>query len=337
MTTEFPITREIKDNSKISLTILTILFLFPLVVVGQPCGPKVRLMDRQTITANGDILLLYSWFGGELMMVGEPKGISLNYVLISDKGKVKKDTSIYLEWPEWHYDFMSCQANYKYRNKTDETYNKANSREGEYNCATYMLYSQGDKTVLGYFLAGDRKFAYEISIDKSGKSKWTVYNLDTLDKQTGISSGPNYYNDFTKFTYWDTHLKEKYKKLTSLPQGQYDYKSEKKEIKIKDSDIYLTEISYDTLGDTLSQRIKAPNKWIVKGNGWELSLDGSIFQNYTVSQTNPPLVTVKNNFLYITVFKMDRMSCPGYGWDVTPIVYCIDTSKGTILWKQTLP
>ena len=333
MTTEFPITRQPMDSIKISLTILSILFLFPFKVIGQPCGPKVRLMDRQTLTANGDILLLNSRFAGDLMMVGKPKGISLNYVLISDEGKIKKDASIYLEWPEWHYDFMSCHANYK----SHETYNKANSREDGYNCATYMLYSQGDKTVLGYFLAGDRKFAYEIIINKSGKSKWKIYNFDNLDKQKRTSSNLKFSNDSTKVTYWYNHLKEKHNKLLSLPKGQYDYNAKKRVIKIKNSDIYLSEIPYDTLGDTLSQLIKAPNKWRVKGKGWELTLDGSIFENRTVSQSNPPLVTVKNNFLYVTVFNMDSMSCPGYGWDVTPIVYCIDISKGTILWKQTLP
>lgn len=57
----------------------------------QPCGPNQRLVDRQVLTAGGDILLLRTEFNGGLMDVfNNNKEFELNYVLISKKGGNQK-------------------------------------------------------------------------------------------------------------------------------------------------------------------------------------------------------------------------------------------------------
>jgi hypothetical protein len=40
-------------------------------VFAQPCGPNPRIVDRQVLTSNGDIILLRTEFNGGLMDVFE--------------------------------------------------------------------------------------------------------------------------------------------------------------------------------------------------------------------------------------------------------------------------
>ena len=87
-------------------------------VFAQPCGPNPRIVDRQVLSSNGDIILLRTEFNGGLMDVfNNHKDFDLNYVLISENGKIKKDTSLNLIWDERYYDFMSCNATYRQKSK----------------------------------------------------------------------------------------------------------------------------------------------------------------------------------------------------------------------------
>lgn len=296
------------------LTNILFLFSFYLlsltIVFSQPCGPKHRFIDRQTITANGDILLLRTEFNGGLMDVFDnQKTFELNYVLISPKGYIIKDTILNLGWNEWHYDFMTCEASYKYPSALDYSYKKEN------NCVLYFPFSQNDTTILEYYLGGDRKFAYEITIDKIGNGYWTLYDLDTI----GNSNIIKYHDDVTKHFFFKNYLEENHKKLNNLPTEQFEFLNEKSKIKIQSREFELNQKSPD-------------KKWAISCKKWTIALDGSIF-NYN---DNPPLINFKNDIAYITVFNEDFASCPGYGQDIFPITYAIDIKKGKIIWKREL-
>ena len=279
-------------------------------VFAQPCGPNPRIVDRQVLTSNGDIILLRTEFNGGLMDVfNNHKEFDLNYVLISKKGKIKKDISLNLSWNEWHYDFMSCKASYRQPSKLDYPCSKEND------CVLYFPFSQNNNTVLEYFLCGDRKFAYEITIDKKGNGKWTLYDLDTI----GLPNVVKYHNDFTKYVFFKNHLEKKYNKLNNLPSEQFEFLNEKTKVKITNRNI---ELNKDSSG----------YKWTITGEKWEISLDGSVFSYYD----NPPLINIKDNVVYITVFNEDFASCPGYGQDTFPITYAINIKKGKIIWKQEI-
>ena len=279
-------------------------------VFAQPCGPNPRIVDRQVLTSTGDIILLRSEFNGGLMDVFENhKEFDLNYVLISKNGKIKKDTSLNLIWDEKYYDFMSCNAIYRQKNKPD--YPCSNENE----CTLYFPFSQNNTTVLEYFLCGDRKFAYEITINKKGDGNSTLYNLDTI----GIINEAKYHDDLTKYVFFKNYLQKKYDKLNNLPIEQFEFLNEKTKVKITNRNIELTK-------DSTSY------KWKITGEKWEISLDGSVFSYYN----NPPLININDKVLYITVFNEDFASCPGYGQDTFPITYAINIKKGKIIWKQEI-
>ena len=279
-------------------------------VFAQPCGPNPRIVDRQVLSSNGDIILLRTEFNGGLMDVFDNhKEFDLNYVLISENGKIKKDTSLNLIWDEWYYDFMSCNASYKQKSKLD--YPCSNENE----CALYFPFSQNNNTVLEYFLCGDRKFAYEITINKKGDGKSTLYNLDTI----GLINVVKYHDDFTKYVFFKNYLEKKYDKLNNLPSEQFEFLNEKTKVKITNRNIELNKDS-------------ASYKWKITGEKWDISLDGSIFSYYN----NPPLININDKVLYVTVFNEDFASCPGYGQDTFPIIYAINIKKGRIIWKQEI-
>lgn len=305
---------------------INIIFLFGLfwvnLVFGQPCLPRIRLIDKQVITSNGDVLLLRTNFYGDLMDVFyKDKSVSLNYILISKNGKIKKDTILELSWNERYYDFMSCKATYKYSTKLDDLYT---TQVEQNNCALYFPFSQKNKTIIEYFLGGDRKFAYDITIDKTGKSEWILYDVDTIRSPDVVP----YHNDFTKYSFFKNYLEKKHNKLNdNLPTEQFEYLNEKTKIKIKNRNIELNKNISD-------------NKWTINGGKWQILLDGDILAFYRndslINKKNLPLINIKDNIVYITVFNKDYASCRGYGQDVFPITYAIDIKKGKIIWKQEI-
>jgi hypothetical protein len=299
--------------------LFTGLFISQWSAFSQPCGPNVRVFDQQMITPSGDILLLNTWLGGELMMVGEPKGITLNYALISSKGELKKDTSIYLYWPDYYYDFMSCNASYASWNEMDQTYSKGTTIP-EGNCPTYMLFSSRENVVIGYFLKGDRKYAYDLVIDPNGISSWKVHDLDSLQK-----TREGYTDDISKMVFWEQKIQKMYDSMlvvnlpsyTQYVSGNYDFKAFNLEC------VGPSEMVYSKDSDK-------QDRWQVKGKRWQIPLEG-----YLIHMHNQPLVSMNKKRLYITVFNDDKVSCPGYGRDVYPILYCIDLKKGRIVWEYS--
>jgi hypothetical protein len=299
------------NRKTINSIILLSFYLINLTTVfAQRCGPNPRIVDRQILSSNGDIILLRTEFNGGLMDVfNNQKNFDLNYVLISENGKVQKDTSLNLKWDEKYYDFMSCSAIYRQKNKPD--YPCSNENE----CALYFPFSHNNTTVLEYYLCGDRKFAYEITINKKGDGKSTLYNLDTI----GLINVVKYHDDFTKYGFFKNYLEKKYDKLDYLPSEQFEFLNEKTKVKITNRNIELYKDS-------------SSYKWKIKGEKWEISLDGSIFSYHN----NPPLINIQDKVLYVTVFNEDFASCPGYGQDTFPITYAINIKKRKIIWKQEI-
>ena len=299
------------NKSNFKTLIISVIFLINLTTVfAQRCVPNPRIVDRQILSSNGDIILFRTEFNGGLMDVfNNQKNFDLNYVLISENGKVQKDTSLNLKWDEKYYDFMSCSAIYRQKNKPD--YPCSNENE----CALYFPFSHNNTTVLEYYLCGDRKFAYEITINKKGDGKSTLYNLDTI----GLINEAKYHDDFTKYGFFKNYLEKKYDKLDYLPSEQFEFLNEKTKVKITNRNIELYKDS-------------SSYKWKIKGEKWEISLDGSLFSYHN----NPPLINFSDEVLYITVFNEDFASCPGYGQDTFPITYAINIKKGKIIWKQEI-
>lgn len=314
----------------------------------QPCGPNVRVFDQQMITPSGEILLLNTWLGGDLMMVGISKSISLNYVLISKTGELKKDTTINLDWPDYYYDIMSCNATYWKRHPIDGHYRSDVAETGE-QCPTYMLYSTHENALIGYFLKGDWKYAYDIQIDPQGNSSWEVHKLDSLQKfvtaedslrgylweMPDLDELQNYSEGFiddnSKIPFWEKNLRKIHGSMESadLPYyvkddyGNYEFKGLKLCKVFKIERIQPSEMVYSKDSDK-------QDRWQVKGKRWQIPLEGYLIQMY-----NQPLVSMNKKRLYITVFNDDKVSCPGYGRDLYPILYCIDLKKGRIVWEYS--
>ena len=250
-------------------------------------------------------------------MAGEPKGITLNYTLVTSIGELKKDTSIYLDWPDYYYDFMSCNASYLSKNEMDEIYSKGTTTP-EGNCPTYMLYSARENVVIGYFLKGDRKYAYDLLIDPNGNSSWKMHDLDSLQK-----AREGFTDDNSKMVFWEKNLQKMNDSMLALNlpsytqdvSGNYDFKAFKLE-RIQPSNVVHEKDS------------DKQDRWQVQGSGWHIPLEG-----YLIHMYNQPLVSINKNLLYITVFNDDKESCPGYGRDVYPILYCIDLKNGKMLWN----
>ncbi len=279
-------------------------------LLGQPCGPDRRLIDLQTITSNGDILLLRTEFNGSLMDVyNNNKEFDLNYVLISPRGKIKKDTFLILSWKEWHYNYMSCCASYRIPSQHD--YKSTNEKS----CVYYSPYSQSENTIVSYFLAGDRKFAYEIIIDEMGIGNWTLCNLGAI----GLSNEISLKNDSIKSSLLKSYLTKKHKGLGDLPTEQFEFSNEKTKITVRGRKIEFHKKTID-------------NKWLIRGEKWELALDGNLFHYFD----NQPLINFKGKVAYVTVFNEDYASCPSYGQDIFPITYAIDLKKGKIIWQRKL-
>ena len=299
---------------------INIIFLFTIcfanltTAIGQLCVPTPRLMDRQVVTSSGDILLLRTNFNGTLMDVyNNHKTFGLNYVLISQDGKIKKDTTLELIWDERHYDYLSCKASYKQESSLDIPYTK------ESDCVLYFPFSQNDKTILAYFFENDRKFAYEIVIDKNGNGKWILYNLDKKENPNNLK----YSDDFTKYVFFKNYyLDKKYSNLNQIPTEQFEFFNEKTKIKIKNIDIELNE--------------NTDKKWTVNGENWEILLDGDIFYSHYSSHYPSPLINIKDDVMYITVFNKDSGHCFFLGPDIFPITYAIDIKERKIKWEQEI-
>ena len=325
------------------------LFFFQLFVLCQPCGPEVRLFDRQMIMPSGDILLVNTWLGGDLMMVGQSKSISFNYVLISRTGELKKDTTINLNWPDYYFDIMSCHPSYREKHPIDKNYYSDVAETGEA-CPTYMLYHLGKDALIGYFLKGDWKYAFDIQIDQQGNSAWNVYKLDSFQKFVTADDSLNgfmlempdledlnnykdgFIDDNSKEIFWEQHLQKTYELLESvdLPHytlddfGNFVFKEFRR---LHYFEVFILERiqSNDSNNSKESQR---QNRWLVKGKRWQIPLDG-----YPIHLQNRLLVSMDKKRLYITVFNDDNESCRSYGHDVYPILYCINLRNGKVRWK----
>lgn len=286
--------------------------------LGQPCGPEVHVFERQLLTPQGDILLLNSWLGGELMMGGEEKGITMNYTLISHTGTLKKDTSIYLNWPDYYYNFFDCIATYDDWSPEDELYDHGLASSEPADCMNYQFYSCEKQLILGCFLTGDRKYAFDLAFDEKGRVQYQVTDIDSVgDLKNEIL------DDSTKRLVWRDFLSQKYGPLMNMDMpkhsrngiGDYQFKG-----------FNLERIQ--PLRAVNSKDSGRQDRWQVNGKGWQIALEG-----YIVHMYNPPLVSLNKSLLYITVFNDDNESCPGYGYDIYPILYCIDLKKGKICWK----
>lgn len=316
------------------LTSTTIYLLTILRLSAQPCGPKVTIFDFQFLTHNGDLILLYSDPTG---LAYRDKNIYLRYVVISKKGEIKKDSSLRLSWPEWHYDFKSCQASY--RNSYIPNYSFY-SPVSTCDCEFFIPFGDPKgQVLLGYFLSRDRKYAYEIAINTAGKAKWSLNRLDNLNEKPSLSSIYPFNSDSSKMIYYEYFLKRKHPNIARLTDSTTNLSVTKDTIHLLNASTPL-KLYADTLpknhqdlygADPSVYRAHYAQQWVLAGERWKVMLEG-----YLIHQCNKPLITLKEQLIYITVFNNDRESCRGYGRDVHPITYCISISNGSILWKTEL-
>lgn len=293
-------------------------------LTAQPCGSEHRGVDRQVITPSGDLLLLHTDLGGELSdMYEEEKGIYFNYTLINSVGEIIIDTMVYLEWPGMHYDIFDCKATYSNHFKKDEIFNNAYKKEND--CAVYVFNTNFDDIVLGYSLGGDRRHIYEITIKQNGEIKWILHNFDELLAKLGNTNSLNIGNDIIKGQIFNTYLNEKSEAIKSLHRTRTVHDTITNTYNIKYSSIYLTQI------ETKEKSSEIRPKFKVVGDNWEVPLKGFVIDYY-----NPPLISLNEKVLYVTVFNDDEESCPGYGKDVYPYVYAIDVVSGEVLWMRKL-
>lgn len=161
--------------------IIIILLFLGVNINAQPCGPLSRGMDKQIVMPDNHLILIHTYFLGDLMdMYYDDKEITIEYAIFSPEGKLLTDSSIYLKWKDMHYNYMDCICTYNPQYKIDEIYNEVNSNKGT--CPIYFPYFKENELVLSYFLRGDRRNIYEISIKNNGENDWHIYNLSSIKK-----------------------------------------------------------------------------------------------------------------------------------------------------------
>lgn len=305
--------------------IIFILFYLSVNVNAQPCGALYRGMDRQIVMPDNHLILINTYFSGDLMdMYDDDKEITIEYAIFSPEGKLLTDSSIYLKWKDMHYNYMDCICTYNPQYKIDEIYNEVNSSKGT--CPIYFPYFKENELVLSYFLRGDRRNIYEISIKNNGENDWHIYNIDTLSAEQGIPNASAIKTEMNKSLFFKSFLDDKYSNLKAPSHTKLVYDSISEIYSVKDCDVHFTPLSKEPF-----------TKYKVTGKKWEIILNGSIigFQ-YLDKPANQPLIDLKDNILFVTVFNDDYESCPGYGKDIYPVVYAIDVKKGKILWEKML-
>ncbi len=305
--------------------IIIILSFVGVNIKAQPCGPLSRGIDRQIIMPDNHLVLINTYFLGDLMdMYYEDKEITIEYAIFSPKGELITDTFLYLKWKDMHYNYLDCICTYNPQYKIDKIYTEVNSSKGA--CPIYFPYFNKNELVLCYFLRGDRRNIYEISIKNNGENNWRIYNMDTLSVKQGAPDASAIKTEMSKSLFFKSFLDDKYSNLKAPQHTKLDYDSTTEIYSVMNRDIHFTPLSKEPFA-----------KYRVEGKKWEIILNGSIIGFQFIDKpANPPLIDLKNNMLFVTVFNDDYESCPGYGKDIYPFVYAIDIEKGEILWQKML-
>lgn len=363
--------------------IIFILFYLSVNVNAQLYVPHVRGMDRQIVMPDNHLILINTYFLGDLMdMYEDDKEITIEYAIFSPKGELITDTSLSLKWKDMHYNYMDCICTYNPHYKIDKIYNEVNSNKGT--CPIYFPYFNESELVLSYFLRGDRRNIYEISIKNNGENNWHIYNIDILSAEQGTPNASAIKTEMDKSLFFKSFLDDKYSDLKIPQQTKLVYDSILHTYTIKDKNITFSPMSkqaysryidmknlpiithqsptdkYSLLKSidyksniytnkpfySLKDFIKLKSsltitesfpKYLVSGENWVLVLNGSIIGfEYIDKPANPPLIDMKGDILFVTVFNDDYEKYPGNGKDIYPIVYAIDIKKGKILWQKML-
>jgi hypothetical protein len=304
--------------------IFALLLSIGFALFSQPlCFPKIRDYDAQIMDNNGNIILVKMEFGGELMDVfDEDKKLNFYYTVLSQGGEIVIDTMLYFDWPDWHYDFIDCFATYK--NQSMDGFPEYPHERDSMNCSVYLLFDSRDTTVIGYHLSGDRKYAYEIQIDKNGNCEYILYDFDKY----AINGA--YWGDKSKSAaLYTLELKTKHRDLQFLSRTKY-CTSFKDSVQLNDFPVYLRKKTNDP-GDKSDLYYPPPPDWEIVEKRWSIDLNG-----YYKINSDKPMLQIIENTLYLTVFNTDGRSCPEYGYDLSPVVYAIDLKKGKIIWQKTI-
>lgn len=289
----------------------------------QICTSLHRGMDRQIVMPDNHLIVMNTLFLGDLMdMYYDDKEITIEYAIFSPKGDLITDTTLLLKWNDMHYDYSECVCTYNPNYNIDKIYNEVNSDKEA--CPIYFPYFNGNDLVVSYFLRGDRRNLYEISIHNNGESNWFNYNIDTLSALQGTPNSSAIKTEMNKSLFFKTFLDNKYTQLKVPPRTPLIFDSISNSHSIKDKDLRFTPLSKETF-----------TKYKLTGKNWEIVLNGTIVSSYS-HPSKQPLIDLKGDVLFVTVFNDDYESCPGYGRDTYPLVYAIDVKKGKVLWQKML-
>lgn len=279
----------------------------------QKCVPSSRPADSQVVLPNGDVVVLATEYNGGLMDVfAHNKSIWVNSVRLSHEGLLLRDTTMALPWPEWHYDFFDCKANY--RDKGASSLGDAASRE---HCSLYMPYVTADnQLVVGYYLLNDPRFAFQLAIDAAGQAKGNL-----LDPH----GSPPFANGLDKYRWVSFQLTRQSPALARPPRTPL-LMEPAGSIRLKDfPEVVLAPSIVDSIAARQAHR---PASWVVRGPHWQLPLAGFL-------TTNNPLVNVAGSRLYLTVIRAQPHNCLPDN-DYWPVVYCIDLNQHKILWQHSM-
>ncbi|MCO5260717.1 MAG: hypothetical protein M9916_11280 [Crocinitomicaceae bacterium] len=264
---------------------------------------------------NDFTVMLRTELMGDLMdMYEKDKKISFYYTIIGGGlGEIVFDGVVELDWPEMHYNTYDCICTYNPAYEIDEKYSETNSNE-EDDCVIYHLYLNGNDLIVNLSLRGDRRNTYEISLNYKGELNWERHNIDTLSLEHNLPHPNSIKTEEDKAKFFKSYLDSKYDQLVSPPQVQPLYDSLTKTYTLEDKNIQLI---------PLSDEACTPTK--IKGENWEIYLNGSLFID---PEKDQPLVNfIGDKMLIVTVYNDDVITCPTLS-DTYPLIYFINMEAG---------
>lgn len=280
----------------------------------QRCVSGARPADQQVVLPNGDVVLLATRFYGDLMSVVEPdKQLRVNCVRLNPQGRLLRDTTITLPWPEWHYDFLDCKASYRDNSQKNYPADSVTERQ----CALYMpFFGPQNQLTVGYYLLNDPAHAYELRIDQRGWVKGAPLKMPGASfHQTG----------FAKFQQVSLLVNHPPAALVPAPAPGFVVETAGCIRLVDFPQVKLVPDPQDTLTAQRGARRQWPH-WGVQGPDWWLPLPGYL-------STQNVLVTVSGPRLYLTVMHAEPRRCPPLP-DTWPIMCCVDLTSGKLLWQH---
>ena len=303
----------------------------------QRCVPSYRPADRQVLLPNGDLVVLATDFNGGLMDVfNQEKRIWVNCVRLDAAGRVKCNTTLALPWPERHYGYSegNCGASY-YDNTTGKIPGDSVFRD----CRVYIPWlAPDDKLVVGYYLANDRRHAYELTIRQNGHASYRpiesdqpslhlkIKQPDGISRRLTMGGELPFQDSFSKFLWvrfqvenHHPHLKNPAESVEAVPDAPGTYRLRAA------PGVRLVSGSV-AVGDGRRRHWEADTT-LVRGPGWQVAVAGLLPSAQYAAATAERL--------YLTVLHAGPRGCPPDN-DVWPVVYCLDLRTHRIVWQRHL-